>query len=288
MARFVLAGSIALAASSSFASASCFAELEAIAKDAKTAGAAVKSLAKDCHGEDRTKCQADVTSLLTTLDSMQTTIASATTDCGSHGPECPAAIKQLGDDIGDIQAPAKEMADKCAGEDKSTITCVEDGFKVAAASVTVVQEVESVYKTCKTNFTDTQGMDAPDDLKCTVCQKAAGVVVEKGTHVCEEECAKAGKLQKICQMACDSVDQICEKLAKEDCADKVCQSLHLCPKPTAVNIEKPMECPAAPPAQCSQYGNCQCIDSGAFYFYKCGNLWCNNLCEGCHTRSITV
>jgi len=45
-------------------------------------------------------------------------------------------------------------------------------------------------------------------------------------------------------------------------------------------------CPSTPPAACSQHSNCKCIDSGSFYFYRCGNLWCNNVCEGCHTNQI--
>jgi len=41
-------------------------------------------------------------------------------------------------------------------------------------------------------------------------------------------------------------------------------------------------CPSSQPAACPQ-ADCQCIDAGSFYFYKCGNLWCNNACKGCHT-----
>lgn len=44
-------------------------------------------------------------------------------------------------------------------------------------------------------------------------------------------------------------------------------------------------CPSAPPAACPS-SNCVCIDSGNFYFYKCGNLWCNDKCEGCHGSEL--
>jgi len=42
-------------------------------------------------------------------------------------------------------------------------------------------------------------------------------------------------------------------------------------------------CPASPPASCSS--DCQCMNAGSFYFYKCGGLWCNNICQGCHSSS---
>merc|ERR1711937_515872 len=51
--------------------------------------------------------------------------------------------------------------------------------------------------------------------------------------------------------------------------------------------EKPMACPSVPPAACSAYTSCQCIDSGSFYFYQCDGLWCNDQCSGCHKATAS-
>ena len=145
MARLVLAALSAVVASAG----NCLGDLETVIKDSGAAAVAVKGLVSDCKGDDRTQCQADVSSLLDALDQMQKDIAPATTDCEGKSPGCTAALNKLGDDIGKLKEPAQAMADKCAGKDESKMECVFDGIKVGAASVAVLADVHTTYSTCK-------------------------------------------------------------------------------------------------------------------------------------------
>merc|ERR1712070_1219561 len=70
------------------------------------------------------------------------------------------------------------------------------------------------------------------------------------------------------------------------CNDQ-CQGCHTTLEKQAL-VAPQATCPSTPPAACSSMSNCKCIQSGSFYFYKCGDQWCTDQCQGCHTESDVI
>jgi len=202
----------------------CINDILKIAQDAAPAAVAIKGIATDCHGDDRTKCQADVNGLLQSLTNAVNDVSGCTTSCGSHGPQCVAAIKTLSDKINSITVPAKDMADKCAGKDKSTISCVIDGVKVGADVAGVAGQVASVVKVCRAGDIEVAG--DPNGIGCTLCKSVVQKGIDAGEKECEALCKKAGSLDGLCEKACGLIETECT--GSNDCSAKVCGLVKLC------------------------------------------------------------
>merc|ERR1712070_271444 len=69
------------------------------------------------------------------------------------------------------------------------------------------------------------------------------------------------------------------------CNDQ-CQGCHSSTLEKEALAKPQVTCPSTPPAACSSMSNCQCIQSGSMYFYKCGDQWCNDQCQGCHSSTL--
>jgi len=224
----------------------CLDDLLAVGKDVAGSVGAIKSLATDCHGDDRTACQADVDKFLQTLSTAITHIKTCTTSCESKGPDCVAEITKLSDKIAAIDEPAKNMADECAGKDKSDLKCFEDGLRVSSDVLSVGSEVASVIKVCKAGENNRMAFEAaapppngssPDDLKCDLCEKIVQAAFGKGIDECNALCAKAGPIATVCE-------SLCTVLQQDVPADKVCGLVKLCPKDIVVSVASGSHCPA--------------------------------------------